>query len=151
MVSLTLFALHPLYQMANYVSNEEVLKKANLPSIESILLQVQLRWAGQVSMTEDIRMPKAVFSSELQEGKRDRGAPRKRYKDQLSRQLAQARISHQTWPQTETAGAHQWEKPVVSSRQRDMNSQRKDAGGRKSVQHPNHPQPKPSRVHSVEV
>ena len=43
--------------------------------------------------------PKAVFFSELQEGKRDRGAPRKRYKDQLKRQLAQAGISHQSWQQ----------------------------------------------------
>ena len=39
-----------------------------------------------------------VFS-ELQEGKRDRGAPRKRYKDQLKRHLAQAGISHQSWQQ----------------------------------------------------
>ena len=51
------------------VSNEEVLKRASLASTESILLQVQLR---------------------------DRGAPRKRYKDQLERQLAQAGISHQS-------------------------------------------------------
>ena len=51
----------------DYVSNKEVLKKASLPSIESILLQVQLRWAGQVSRVEDIRMPKAVFFSEIQE------------------------------------------------------------------------------------
>ena len=65
------------------VSNEEVLKRASLPGIESILLQVQLRWAGHVIRMEDVRMPKAVFFSELQEGKRDRGAPRKRYKDQL--------------------------------------------------------------------
>ena len=35
-------------------------------------------------------MPKTVFFSELQEGKRDRGDPRKCYKDQLKRQLAQA-------------------------------------------------------------
>ena len=34
--------------------------------------------------------------------------------------------------QTETAGVHQWEKPVVSSRQRDMKPQRRNAGGRKS-------------------
>ena len=46
-----------------------------------------------------VRMPKAVFFSELQEGKRDRGAPRKRYKDQLKRQLAQAGINHQSWQQ----------------------------------------------------
>ena len=49
------------------------------------MLQVQLRWAGHVSKMEDVRMLKAVFVSELQKGKRDRGAPRKRYKDQLKR------------------------------------------------------------------
>ena len=69
----------------DHVSNEDVLKTASLPSIESILLQVQLRWAGHVTRMEDVRMPKAVFFSELQEGKRDRGAPRKRYKDELKR------------------------------------------------------------------
>ena len=42
--------------------------------------------------------------------------------------------------------AHQREKPVVSSRQRAMKLQRKDAGGRKSEQHPSHPHPKPSSV-----
>ena len=40
----------------DYVSNEEVLKRASLPSIESILLQVQLRWAGHVTRMEDVRM-----------------------------------------------------------------------------------------------
>ena len=66
----------------DYVSNEEVLKKASLPSMESILLQVQLRWAGHVTRMEDVHMPKAVFFSKLQEGKHDRSPPRKCYKDQ---------------------------------------------------------------------
>ena len=61
----------------DHVSNEEVLKRVSLSSIESILLQVQLHWAGHVTRMEDVRMPKAVFFSQLQEGKRDRGAPRK--------------------------------------------------------------------------
>ena len=93
----------------DHVSNEGVLKRASLPSTESILLQVQLRWAGHVTRME-VRMPKAVVFSEPQEGKRDHGAPRKRHKDQLKRQLAQAVISHSHGsrrPQTETAGAHQ--------------------------------------------
>ena len=79
------------------VSNEEVLKRASLPSIESILLQVQLRWAGHVTRMQDVRMPKAVFFSELQEGERDRDAPRKRYKDQLKKNSLHRResaISH---------------------------------------------------------
>ena len=61
-----------------------------------ILLQVQLYWAGHVTRMEDVRMPNAVFFNELQEGTRDHGAPRKRYKDQLKRQLAQAGISRQS-------------------------------------------------------
>ena len=81
------------------------------PSIESILFQVQLRWAGHVTRMEDVRMPKAAFFSELQEGKRDRGAPRKRYKDQLKRQLALAGISHQSWQQ-EASGGDSWRSSV---------------------------------------
>ena len=52
----------------DHVSNEEVLERASLPSIEFILLKVQLRWAGHVIRMEDFRMPKAVFFSKLQEG-----------------------------------------------------------------------------------
>ena len=48
------------------MSNKEVLKRASLPSIEYILLQVQLRLAGHLTRMEDVRMPKAVFFSELQ-------------------------------------------------------------------------------------
>ena len=52
-------------------------------------------------------------------------------------------------PQTETAGAHQWGKPVVSLRQEGMKPLRKNAGGRKSEQHPYHSHPKPSSVQSA--
>ncbi|KAL8561981.1 hypothetical protein ACOMHN_001307 [Nucella lapillus] len=44
-------------------------------------------------------MPKAVFFGELKQAKRDHGAPRKRFKDQLKKQLSLARIQHQTWQQ----------------------------------------------------
>ena len=91
----------------DHVSNEEVVKRASPPSIESILLQVQLRWAGHFIRMEDVRIPTALFFSELQEGNRKRGAPRKRYKDQLKRQIVQAGISHQSWQQ-ETSNRDSW-------------------------------------------
>ena len=60
---------------------------------------------------KDILMPKAVFLSELQKGKRDRGAPRKRCNDQLKRQLAQEGISHQSWRQ-EASDRDSWRSSV---------------------------------------
>ena len=59
------------------MATKKVLKTASLPSTESILLQMQLRWAGHVSRMEGVRKPKPVFFSEFQEGKRDRCAPKK--------------------------------------------------------------------------
>ena len=80
-----------------YITNTEVLEKANSTSIEAMLMTRQLRWAGHLSRMEDTRLPKAVFYGELKEGKRDRGAPRKRYKDQLRRQLKAADIPEDNW------------------------------------------------------
>ena len=79
------------------LSAEPSLIGVSLPSNESILLQMQLRRAGHVTRMEDVRMPKAVLFGMLKEGKRDRDAPRKCYKDKLKRLLAQAGISHRSW------------------------------------------------------
>ena len=73
---------------------------------------------------EDTGMPKAVFFSELQEGKRDRGAPRKRYKDQLKRQLVQAGIRHQSWQQ-EASDRDSWRS--VSKASRKFEAERHEA------------------------
>ena len=92
--------------------NEEALKRASLPSKKMpVLLQVQLRWAGNVTRMENICMPKVVFFSKLQEGKRDRSVPRKRYKDQPERQLAQVGISHQSCQQ-EASDRDRWRSSV---------------------------------------
>eukprot|EP00058_Branchiostoma_floridae_P021032 XP_002606522.1 hypothetical protein BRAFLDRAFT_91894 [Branchiostoma floridae] len=62
-----------------------------------MLMSKQLRRAGHLSRMEESRMPKAVFYGELCQGKRDRGAPRKRYKDQLKHQLSSAGIPVREW------------------------------------------------------
>jgi transcription termination factor 2 len=76
----------------DYVSNEDVLNRANLLSLESILLKQQLRWAGHVARMEDSRLPRVVLCGELKLGSRSIGAPKKRYKDQLKKQLGLAGI-----------------------------------------------------------
>ena len=50
----------------DHVSNEEVLKRASLPSIESILLLVQLRCSGHVTKMEDVRIPKTNLLQQAQ-------------------------------------------------------------------------------------
>ena len=80
----------------DHESNEEVLERTNLPSIERVHFAsgaAALGWPRHKDGRHK-HMPKAIFFSKLKEGKRQRGAPRKRYKDQLKRQLPQAGISH---------------------------------------------------------
>ncbi|XP_068689226.1 uncharacterized protein [Montipora foliosa] len=79
------------------VTNNEVLERADITSIEAMLLTRQLRWAGHLSRMEDTRVPKAVFYGEMCQGKRDRGAPRKRFKDQLRRLHRAAEIPEKDW------------------------------------------------------
>ena len=108
-----------------YVTNEEVLKRASLPSLECTLLQQQLRWAGHVARMEDSRMSKAVFFGELREGKRKCGAPKKRYKDQLKKKLSLTEIPLHSWQQ-EANSRENWRK-VVGSASRRFECSRRDA------------------------
>ena len=52
------------------IPDTEVLAQADLPSIYTILMQSQLRWAGHVARMPDHRLPKRLFYGELQQGKR---------------------------------------------------------------------------------
>ena len=99
----------------DYVTNDEVLERARLPSIEAMLLH----HAGPAMSRgmNDTRMPKAEFFSELGKGLRDRGAPRGRYKDQLKRQLVQAGIDHKDW-QTLASDRVEWRSTTKRAAQR---------------------------------
>ncbi|KAL0167122.1 hypothetical protein M9458_038966, partial [Cirrhinus mrigala] len=82
---------------SDYVTNVEVLEQAETVSIEALLLRTQLRWAGHVSRMEDYRLPKIILYGELATGHRDRGAPKKRYKDCLKKSLNACHIDHRQW------------------------------------------------------
>lgn len=82
---------------SDYVTNVEVLEQAGIASIEAMLLKSQLRWAGHVSRMEDHRLPKIALYGELSSGHRDRGAPKKRYKDSLKKSLGVCHIDHHQW------------------------------------------------------
>ncbi|KAJ8417469.1 hypothetical protein AAFF_G00286960 [Aldrovandia affinis] len=81
----------------DYITNNIVLEKAQMPSMESILLLRQLHWAGHVSCMENTRMPKAVLYSELCQGKHNRSGPIKCFKVQLKQQFTGPGIDTKTW------------------------------------------------------
>ena len=64
-----------------YVSNEEVLNRANVEDIEIILTRNRLRWLGHVSRKENDRPVKELLLGELDNGTRSLGRPKLRYKD----------------------------------------------------------------------
>ena len=59
------------------IPDTEVLKKAKMQSIHTLLKLAQLRWTGHVTRMTDERLPKKVLYGELQEGKRSQGGQKK--------------------------------------------------------------------------
>ena len=49
----------------DYVPNVEVLNRADMPSVEALLVSANLRWAGHVVRMDDSRLPKAVMYAEF--------------------------------------------------------------------------------------
>ena len=74
-----------------------VLDRAGIPSIDTILMQSQIRWAGHIVRMPDHRLPKIIFYGELQKGKRSLGGQKKRFKDTLKSSLKSFAISPDTW------------------------------------------------------
>ena len=79
------------------IPDTDVLARAGLPTIHTILMQTQLRWASHVNRMEDHRLPKILFYGELQNGKRSQGGQKKRFKDTLKQSLKAFDIPPDTW------------------------------------------------------
>ena len=63
------------------VPNNEILQRADMPSIETMIPSGQRTWTGHVVRMNDDRQPKAVLYGELWQAKRNVGKPHLRYMD----------------------------------------------------------------------
>uniref|UniRef100_A0A0B7BSD9 C2H2-type domain-containing protein n=2 Tax=Arion vulgaris TaxID=1028688 RepID=A0A0B7BSD9_9EUPU len=79
------------------IPDTTVLDRAGIPSINTILMKHQLRWAGHLVRMPDHRMPKILFYSEMSSGKRSRGGQKKRFKDTLKSSLKSFEIKIDSW------------------------------------------------------
>ena len=66
------------------VTNNEVLPRADMPSIEAMLLSRQLTWTGHLVQMNDDRLPKTVLYGELWQAKRNVGRRHLRYMDKAT-------------------------------------------------------------------
>lgn len=95
------------------ITNNSVLARSNTASIESMILRHRLRWSGHVLRMDQDRLPHQLLYGELQTGRRPRGAPKRRYKDQLKDTLKRTNISVETWEEVAMERA-QWSHNIRS-------------------------------------
>lgn len=89
----------------------KVLAISKSRSIESMIVAIQLRWAGHVIRMEDSRLPKRIFYGELKTGKRPQFKPKKRFKDSLKENIKNVNIGLNKWEE-ESQNRDVWRKTV---------------------------------------
>ena len=71
----------PSIKWQERIPDTEVFTRAGLPTVYTMLMKSQHRWAEHIIRMPDYRLPKKLLFGELQEGKHSRGASKKRFKD----------------------------------------------------------------------
>ena len=79
------------------VTNNEILERTGLPSMEDLLIRKNLRWTGHLMRMSPNRLPKQVLYSQLSSGHRKRGRHRIRFKDAIKRNLNMRDIKIVSW------------------------------------------------------
>ena len=107
----------------DHITNESVLSRANLPSIESVIARHCLRWAGHVRRMSSDRLPRQVLFSQLEHGTRPRGAPKRRFCDQLKANLLRCQIDKTNW-ETIAKNRSDWRQIIIAGTDRMENQRR---------------------------
>ena len=79
------------------VTNNEILERTGLPSMEDLLIRKNLRWTGHLMRMSPDRLPKQVIYCQLSSGQRTRGRPCLRFKDTIKRNLKMGDIKIDSW------------------------------------------------------
>ena len=79
------------------VTNNEIIQREHMPSIEAMLLSQQRTWTGHVVRANDDRLPKAVVHDEPWQAKRNVGRPHLGYMHCTKRHLHVADINKRHW------------------------------------------------------
>jgi len=82
---------------SDFITNEQVLRRAGLPSMENVLIEKNLRWLGHVHRMDRGRLPRQLLYSQLCSGSRNQGRPRLRYKDVAKRNIKRRGIDLDSW------------------------------------------------------
>ena len=75
----------------------DILDRARIRSMHSLLSQRRLRWLGHVRRMEDGRLPKDILYGQLISGAKPVGRPALRYKDACNRDMKACDISRKDW------------------------------------------------------
>lgn len=81
----------------DHVPNTEVLRKANVPLIETMLKHCRLKWLGHIRRMDDNRIPKQILFGEPTMGKRKASKPYQRWRDLIRKDFKDYDINETSW------------------------------------------------------
>jgi hypothetical protein len=79
------------------VPRTEVLNRAGLPYISTMITRARLKWLGHVRRMPDHRYPKIILMSQLSSGLRNQGKPMQRWRDHAKMDLKKFNMGIKSW------------------------------------------------------
>ena len=93
-----------------HIPNITLRAKAKIPRIATLIKICRLRWLGHVWRMPDVRLPKQVLFGELNNGKRPQHKPKVRWRDCITKDIKDVKLSS-TWPNL-TMNREKWRTEV---------------------------------------